>query len=96
MPYGGMAIFPIILLKNKNQAGAQALRHEKIHLRQQAETLLLPFYVFYLLHYLFNQVRYRNHHKAYLNIVFEREAYACDADENYLAQRPMWAFVNFF
>jgi hypothetical protein len=63
---------------------AVLINHERIHLRQQAELLVIPFYLLYLLNYLFNLLIYRSHHKAYIQIVFEREAYANEADTGYL------------
>ncbi|TSD64763.1 hypothetical protein FFF34_012755 [Inquilinus sp. KBS0705] len=93
----GMALFPVILVKHKALlADSVTINHEKIHLRQQAELLVLPFYVLYLLNYLVNLISYRNHHKAYMNICFEREAYANEADMNYLKQRKWFKWRLYF
>jgi hypothetical protein len=72
------------------------MNHEKIHLQQQLELLILPFYVLYIGHYLFNLVKYRNHNTAYRNICFEREAYDNDWDLNYLPTRRIWAFWRYW
>lgn len=40
---------------------------------------VLVYYLIYVLSYLFNIIRYRNHSKAYHNIVFEKPAYKHDA-----------------
>ncbi len=91
-----MAIFPFILLKEASyKTNKRLINHERIHLRQQLELLVLPFYALYLLHYLFNLIRYRNHHRAYLNIVFEKEAYACDDNLDYLTQRRFFSWLKF-
>lgn len=71
------------------------MNHERIHHRQQLELLLVFFYLFYLLNYLLNLVRYRNHFKAYKEIVFEREAFAMDNDLQYLNKRKWFAFVRY-
>jgi hypothetical protein len=92
-----MALFPFILVNNKSLlSDAVVLNHERIHLKQQAELLVIPFYVLYLINYLANLVKYRNHNKAYLNIVFEREAYANEADMNYLKSRKGYCWRRYF
>lgn len=92
-----MALFPFILIKEKGMAGdAVLINHERIHLRQQAELLVIPFYLLYLLNYLFNLLMYRSHHKAYIHIVFEREAYANETNIDYLKQRKWQAWRRYF
>lgn len=92
-----MALFPFILIRDKGMVDdAVLINHERIHLRQQAELLVIPFYVLYLLNYLFNLFVYRNHHKAYMRIVFEREAYANEADTAYLKHRKWQAWCSYF
>lgn len=91
-----MALYPFILLKHKSQKADRILvNHERIHLRQQVELLIIPFYLLYLLNYLINLIRYRNHRRAYFNISFEKEAYACDQNLNYLKTRKFFAWVNY-
>lgn len=97
MRVGGMALFPFILLKDaafKNDG--MFMNHERIHLRQQLELLVLPFYILYLLNYLVNLLRYKSHDIAYLNIVFEREAYRNENDLNYLKTRQFCTFLRYF
>ena len=92
-----MALFPFILVNHKSLlTDAILLNHERIHLKQQAELLVIPFYVLYLINYLINIAKYRNHDKAYLNIVFEQEAYAKDADPSYLKCRKMYSWLRYF
>ena len=94
LSYAGMAIYPFIFVKKKHYAKDKyIMNHEKIHLIQQLEMLILPFYVAYIGHYLWNLAYYRNHNEAYRNIIFEREAYYCDADLDYLKKRRFWAFL---
>lgn len=71
-----MAVYPFIFLKSKDQKQDEILiNHEKIHLCQQIELLLLPFYFLYLFNYLINLIKYKNHYQAYYHISFEKEAY---------------------
>lgn len=71
------------------------MNHEKIHLRQQLELLVLPFLLWYLLEFLFQLVRYGDRYKAYKNICFEREAYSHEMNEHYLEERKPWVFLGF-
>lgn len=90
----GMALFPFILVRQPNP-GPTLLNHERIHLRQQAELGILPFYVWYVLEYLIRWFQYRDHYLAYRNISFEREAFAHDQNQIYLKKRPFWAFWRY-
>ncbi len=93
----GMALFPFILVKlKKSKFDAVLIRHEIIHLRQQLELLVLPFYFFYLVNYLYNRTVYNDHHEAYMNIVFEREAYANDVFPDYLQRRKLFSWRKYF
>ncbi len=97
MKVNGMALCPFILISKKEfKNNAVLIRHELIHIRQQLELLILPFYICYLANYFYNLIKYKNHYKAYLNIVFEKEAYANDKNENYIKKRGVWAFMNYF
>ncbi|WP_316830434.1 hypothetical protein [Pedobacter aquatilis] len=85
LPAEGMAIFPFIMLKkNSYKTDREIINHEKIHLRQQLELLIFPFYILYLVNYLINRLRYKSHDLAYRNILFEQEAYAHENNLNYL------------
>ncbi|GAB3889684.1 hypothetical protein [Spirosoma agri] len=87
----GMALFPFILVRKPNP-GLVLINHERIHLRQQAELGIVPFYLWYILEYLIRRLYFRTHYAAYRNISFEREAFANEMDLNYLKKRSVWAF----
>ena len=94
--YFGLTIFPFVLLKHKTLKTDYVLvNHEKIHLLQQLELLILPYYVVYLLEFLFRLLQYRNWHLAYKNISFEREAYRNEMDLDYLKSRKFWQFLKY-
>jgi hypothetical protein len=96
LPANAMALYPFMLFKTKAlKADALIINHEKIHFRQQLELLVLPFYLLYLLHYLLNRLKYKDHEQAYFNICFEREAYANDLDLKYLQRRRPYAWLRF-
>lgn len=87
----GMTLYPFILVNSHTAKHDKVLLyHEKIHLRQQLEMLFIFFYLAYLINYLINLIKYKNHQKAYLNIIFEREAYKNERNFVYLEQRRFW------
>lgn len=81
-----MAFYPFIICASKTDITPQLINHERIHLRQQRELLIIPFYIWYLIAY------YR---KGYLNVSFEKEAYDNDLDLNYLKKRNIFAFRKY-
>ncbi len=96
LPAAGMAIFPFVLIKYPElKHNRQIINHELIHLRQQLELLILPFFLLYLINYLINLIKYRNHYQAYKNIAFEREAYTHDSNYAYLGNRRFSAWIAY-
>jgi hypothetical protein len=94
--FRGLTFFPFVFILNKrDKLNKVFINHEKIHLRQQLELLILPFYVWYLAEYLFRLVQFKDRKKAYYNISFEREAYANEKDLRYLKGRSFWKFLKF-
>ena len=94
--YRGMAVFPFVLMKNSDDKTNRIfVNHEKIHLRQQLEMLIFPFFVWYFLEYLIRLIQYKNAASAYRNISFEREAYSNETDYDYLKNRPFFKFRNY-
>nr|WP_249684741.1 hypothetical protein [Flavobacterium sp. CYK-55] len=93
--YRALTVFPFVFLReNGAKDDAVLLNHEQIHLAQQKELLLVGFLIWYSLDYLLNLLRYKNHKKAYKNIVFEREAYAEEKNFDYLKSRKFWFFLK--
>ena len=94
--YLGLTIFPFILIKNRNLKHDDVLiNHEKIHLRQQLELLIIPFFLIYILEFIIRLIQYRNWNSAYKNISFEREAYRHEKDPDYLKSRLLWSAVKY-
>lgn len=92
----GISLWPFIILKRKElKLDKIFINHEKIHLRQQIEFLVIPFYLWYLLEYVIRIIQYRSGREAYRNISFEREAYANEKDLDYLRKRPFWRFFRY-
>ena len=92
--YRGITIWPFVILKNRYKENKILLNHERIHLRQQIELLIIPFYLWYGLEFLIRCIQYKSWDKAYRNISFEREAYVNDRNLNYLPKRRIWSFLH--
>lgn len=90
----GIALWPFILLKHKRPSKT-IINHEKIHLRQQLEMLILPFYVWYLTEWFLLLIQYKNLDAAYRNISFEKEAYENESNLKYLSNRRFWSFTRY-
>jgi len=84
-----MALWPFIIFRDQpSRNNVQMLNHERIHHRQQLELLIVPFYIWYFIEYWTAMFRCGfKHHKAYMSISFEQEAYAHQWDLNYLNKR---------
>ena len=92
----GITIFPFIFLKRKDLKQNQPLiNHEKIHLKQQVELLVIFFYIVYGIEWFIKYIKYKNSYIAYLNLSYEREAYQNESDLNYNKNRKFWAFINY-
>lgn len=93
--YVGITIFPFVFLKHKHlKTDINLVNHEKIHLRQQLELLIIPFYLWYGIEFFIRLLVYKNWNEAYKNISFEREAFSNEKDLNYLKSRPFLNFIK--
>ena len=94
--YSGITLFPFVFLKSADLKHRETLiNHEKIHLRQQLELLVILFYLIYLVEFLIRLIQYKNWSLAYKNISFEREAYQNEHDISYLERRTIWQFLKY-
>jgi len=94
--FRGLTFFPFVILTDKNDAlDKVCINHERIHLRQQLELLILPFYVWYGIEFLIKWFQYKDKNTAYRNISFEREAYKNEKELSYLKSRSFWKFLKY-
>ena len=95
--YRGITLFPFIfLLRKEDKRNKVLINHEKIHIRQQLELLVFPFFIWYGIEFLIRLLQYKNWSRAYRNISFEREAYENEKDLDYLKKRSFWQFLKYF
>ncbi|WP_026708550.1 hypothetical protein [Flavobacterium frigidarium] len=94
--YRGLTIFPFVFIRYKeDRENVVLINHERIHLRQQLELLILPFFILYGLEFVFRLFEYKNFNTAYRNISFEREAYSNEKNLQYLTNRKLFSFAKF-
>ena len=92
----GLTLWPFVILKYKELRKDRVfLNHERIHLRQQLELLIIPFFIWYLIEFIIRLSVYKNRSLAYHNISFEREAYKNEKNLQYLNRRFFWRFLKF-
>lgn len=92
----GTTIFPFIIFwRGKGSFTNIDLNHERIHIRQQLELLIIFFYILYGLEYLIKGIKYRDFDKAYYNISFEKEAYKNEKNLNYNKDKKIYSFIKY-
>lgn len=94
--FKGISLWPFVVIKSAHLKKDRLLiNHEKIHLRQQIEMLVIFFYIWYTTEFLIRFIITGNALLAYRGISFEREAYIMENDMQYLKKRKFWAFIKF-
>lgn len=91
----GLTIFPFIFVGKQIKNKAQLLNHERIHIRQQIETLFIIFFILYFIEYFFHRFT-KSSFEAYKAISFEQEAYCNDHNLNYLNNRKPYSFIKYY
>lgn len=90
------AVFPFVFLKSKEfKQNVMLLHHERIHLRQQLELLIVPFFLWYVLEFLWHWSQTKSKAVAYRKICFEKEAYQNETNLDYMKQRPFFNFLSY-
>ena len=88
-----ITLYPFIFCKGK--ARETLKRHEAIHLRQQKELFIIPFYFLYAAMWIIGFIKYRDGAVAYKRIPFEQEAYSNYINESYLDNRPCFEWRKY-
>ena len=85
--YKCVNLFGVLFVREGCTMTATDYNHEAIHTAQMKELLYVPFYLLYVLEWLWHLVRLRDAKAAYRAIRFEKEAYAHEDDADYLNTR---------
>ena len=92
--FRGLTFFPFVFMADKeDKLNEIFINHEKIHLRQQLELLIVPFFIWYLMEFFVRWFQFKDKYVAYKNISFEREAYENEKDLDYIKLRSFWKFL---
>jgi len=83
--------FGIYVKEQPYPINPSTINHEEIHWMQQKELLCIFFYMWYFVEWLL-RLPFGN---AYMNISFEREAYANQNNPNYLKTRKKFGFLKY-
>ena len=94
--YSSITLYPFVFLKDiKQKEDVILLNHERIHIAQQKELLVLFFYIWYIVEFVIRLVVSKDWNTAYRNISFEREAYAHESNLAYIKKRLKWTFLKY-
>jgi hypothetical protein len=83
------------LVFSRGEMSSETKRHETIHYKQWVELGFVGFMVLYPLFWLVGYAKTKNGALAYYESPFEKEAYTCQYNKNYLKQRPLWAWRRY-
>ena len=93
--YKAITLWPFIFVRDQVPFDNVDENHERIHLRQQIELMVVFFYVLYIIFWLYGLVKYRSAKVAYRLIPFEKEAYSNEEDMLYLRERRFWRWTKY-
>lgn len=102
MKVGGITIWPWIVIRERYRDNPRfdsrakiTINHETIHIKQQQEMLVLPFFIWYFVEWFLKSIIYMSFNKGYLNISFEREAYSHQTNHLYLKTRKWYSWMKY-
>lgn len=95
IPFNGykcINLFGILFVRKGCMMRESDYNHEEIHTKQMKELLYVPFYILYLLEWLYRLTQKGN---AYRNISFEKEAYNNENDMDYIDKREHFSWIEY-
>lgn len=100
IPFKGfmaMCLWPFIFVRNSaaSRFNVVASNHEHIHGEQQKEMLVIFFLLWYGIEWVVRLIQYKDAHKAYRNISFEREAYTNENNQTYIPSRKHYSWIHY-
>jgi cytochrome b561 len=91
--FHAITLFPFVFYNGQPLNGRE-VRHETVHLWQQAALMLVGFYVLYFVFWLIGLLRYRNSDRAYREIPFERSAYILESKSDVSPARQSYHWIT--
>ena len=91
--YKAINLFGVLFVREGYKMNDIDINHERIHTAQMKELLYIFFYLWYIIEWLVLIIKYKDSHKAYRNIRFEKEAYNNEANLQYLQNRVKYNYI---
>ena len=88
-----ITLYPFVFILD--DGNERVITHERIHILQQKEMLVLFFYIAYALFFVLGLIKHRSINLAYRNIPFEKEAYDNDTNIAYVLNRKRFAWTKY-
>ena len=88
-------LFGILFVRGDAKLSDVTINHEAIHTEQWKELWCIGFMLWYAIEWTIRLFAFKGAHNAYRNISFEREAYAHQADLQYIITRERFAFIRY-
>tara|TARA_B100001287_G_C22271969_1_gene339798 strand:- start:37 stop:405 length:369 start_codon:yes stop_codon:yes gene_type:complete len=88
-----ITLYPFIIFRE--EPDIETINHERIHILQQKELLVIFFYLLYSFFWIKNKLKGQSNLEAYLNIPFEKEAYSESNNPYYILTRNKFSWINF-
>nr|DAL76362.1 MAG TPA: hypothetical protein [Caudoviricetes sp.] len=90
--YKCINLFGVLFVRKGCTMRERDYNHEAIHTKQMKELLYVPFYILYILEWLYRLTQKGN---AYKNVSFEKEAYDNENDMDYLNKREYFSWIKY-
>ena len=96
-PVAGVTLWPFIFVAADVPADRMRtmINHERIHICQANEMLVVFFYLLWVWEFLVGVCRYGNAEEAYVHISLEAEAHANEHDMQYCCERRFWGWTRY-
>lgn len=91
---GAITLFPFIII-SKEYDNEVTRNHEKIHIEQQKELLVIFFYILYVYYWIKGKYAGLSNDESYMTIPFEKEAYRKQYDNEYLQSRKRFEWTKY-
>lgn len=90
--FSAMNLFGVIFARKNARLTKVTMNHEAIHTAQMKELLYIPFYIIYVIEYIYRLFTNSfDLNKAYRSISFEQEAYSNQKNMSYLSTRKKFS-----
>ena len=93
--YRAINLFGIIFARGDKPLSVRTITHETIHTKQMLETLVVGFYIWYLLEFLIKLLICFNWDRAYRSVSFEQEAYNFGGYPDWPSIRNKWFWSRY-